>query len=299
MNSVQQCGETLPFRTMLMSNPQSCRAGTIWTFQSPLWQTNSVLVVDADGALLVDPAYFPAEIAAIRAETERQAAGSQFILLTHADFDHTCGIPSFPAAEVIAGPDTRAQIESGAAGRALAGQGQEWGADWPTQLRVDRVVGPGEEVACGPFRVATIEARGHVGDGLAFVLLEQGLLAPGDYLSASTYPYAVHSVAEARETTQRLLVALAEHAIDWVVPGHGPVLDADRARQIAREDIGYLERLEERARDAAARSLPPGPALLHVYAVEPPRPNTDDFEVYGIRAANAARALEEFAPVAA
>jgi glyoxylase-like metal-dependent hydrolase (beta-lactamase superfamily II) len=189
-------------------------AGAMWTFQSPLWQTNSLLAVEGDAALLVDPAYFPPEIAAIRAETEHRAGGAQFILLTHADFDHTCGIPSFPVAEVIAGPDTRAQIESGAAGAALAGQGREWGADWPTQLRVDRVVEPGEEVACGPFRVATIQARGHVGDGLAFVLLEQRVLAPGDYLSASTYPYAVHSVAEARETTQRLLVALGEHAID-------------------------------------------------------------------------------------
>lgn len=279
----------------MSSHQPGTLADNLWTFQSPLWQTNSLLAVRSDEALLVDPAYFPEEIAAIRAEALRRAAGSQRILLTHADFDHTCGIPYFTDAEVIAGPDTRAQVDSGAAAAALADQGPAWGAAWPTQLRVDRVVEPGEQVSSGPFRFATIQARGHVADGLAYVLLDEGVLLAGDYLSAITYPFAVHSVAEARESTQRLLAAFGEHDVEWVVPGHGPILDADRARGIARDDIAYLEALEAAAREAITRGLAPEPALLHVYAVEPPRENTDDFEVYGIRASNARRALAELA----
>lgn len=78
------------------------------------------------------------------------------------------------------------------------------------------------------------------------------------------------------------------------MPRHGRPLDALEARRIGAADLAYLDRLTEAAPEASDLSLPPGHALLHVYAVDPPRPNTDDFEVYGLRAANARTALAEF-----
>lgn len=261
--------------------------------QSPMWQTNT-LTVRADGStLLVDPAFYPEELVALQAEVGDGHDGGLHLLVTHADFDHTCGIGYFPSAEVVAGPATAERITTGEAAAALEDQGPEYGARWPRDLRADTVVEAGSSFSAGPFQVVALDAPGHVRDGLAYVLPDQGVLVPGDYLSAITYPFIAHSVAETRATVARLLAALDEHPIRWVVPGHGPVLSAAEARAIGEADLAYADRLASAAGEARADALAPAHALLRVFAVEPPRPNTDDFEVYGIRAANAARALAE------
>jgi hypothetical protein len=51
--------------------------------------------------------------------------------------------------------------------------------------------------------------------------------------------------------------------------------------------------VRDAARESVEQGLAPGEALLHVYAVEPPRADSDDFAVYGIRAGNAKAALSE------
>lgn len=278
-----------------MSEPRDLGEG-VWQFQTPLWQTNSLLAVAAGEALLCDPCWEPAEIEAIRAEAARRAGGSTHLLVTHGDYDHVCGIGFFPEATVVAGEETRARIESGKAAEGLAGAAREWGLEWPLELRVDRVAPAGEELQLGSFRVAAIEARGHVGDGRAFVLLDQSVLLPGDYLSATTYPFVLDSLRRYREANARLLAALEEHDLRRVVPGHGPALTPAEARTVGEADDAYLARLQDAAREAVRDGLAPSPALLHVYAVEPPRPTTDDFEIYAIRTSNARKALEEASP---
>jgi hydroxyacylglutathione hydrolase len=265
----------------------------VWQFQAPLWQTNSVLAVADSEGLLCDPALMPAEIEAIRAATDERAGGADYLLITHSDFDHTCGIPFFPDATVVAGAATAEAVASGKAAEQLESSGPEWGVTWPTELRVDRVVSPEDEFSLGRFRVSCLDARGHIADGLAFVLLDQGVLLSGDYLSPMTYPFVIASLAEARRTSERLLEALARNDLRWVVPGHGRAISPAEAREIGEADLAYLERLEEAAREAVANGASPGYALLHVFAVEPPRETTDDFEVFGIHASNARRALEE------
>lgn len=265
----------------------------IWHFQSPLWQTNSVLAVADREAVLCDPAYTPAEIEAIRAEAESRAGGAIRLLITHADFDHTCGIPYFPDAEVVAGADTAEKIRGGTAAESLRSQGPEWGVSWPDELRVDRVVRPPEELELGAFRIATVGAPSHGREGTAYVLLEQGILCPGDHLSATTYPFLGGPVERKLEANRRLLEAIDRYELRWVVPGHGPPLEPAKARRIGEEDLAYLERLVAAAREARAEGLAPGYALLHVYAVEPPRETTDDFEIYELRSSNARLVLDQ------
>jgi glyoxylase-like metal-dependent hydrolase (beta-lactamase superfamily II) len=212
------------------------------------------------------------------------------VLVTHADFDHVGGIPYVPDAVVVAGEATAARIRSGEAGRDLVDAGREWGVDWLDSLRVDRVVPPGE-TACGVFRVEAIVADGHTADGLAYVLVEQGVLVAGDYLSGMTYPFLGGSLEAAIATHRRLLDALDRHELRWVVPGHGAPLPPAEARSVGEADLAYLQALAAAVAEARERDLPPGPALLHVFAVEPPRPTTLDFELYGLRAANARAVL--------
>jgi hydroxyacylglutathione hydrolase len=265
-----------------------------WQFQAPLWQTNSLLALADGEALLCDPALMPDEIAAIRSEVDRRAEGAVHLLVTHGDFDHVCGIPFFPNAEVVGGEETARRIETGAVVDELRAAGAEWGAEWPTDgLRVDRVVAAGTEFECGSFRVGAFDAPSHGREGLAFVLPEQGILLPGDHLSAITYPLLAASPERAAAACERLIEAIDRFELRWIVPGHGPALSSDEARAIAYADLDYLRALAEAAREAVAEALSPGDALLHVFAVEPPRANTDDFEIYAIRAGNARLMLAE------
>jgi glyoxylase-like metal-dependent hydrolase (beta-lactamase superfamily II) len=265
----------------------------VWQFQAPLWQTNSLLAISGGETLLCDPAFTPSEIEAIRTEVRERTDGPLHLLVTHADFDHVCGIPYFPEAQVVAGEETARRIESeGAAG--LDGAGGDWGVQWRTEgLRVDRTVAAGTEFTCGTFRLAAVDAASHGREGLAFVLLDQGILFPGDHLSAITYPLLAASVERTASACERLLEALDRYEPRWVVPGHGPALATDEARAVGEADLAYLGALQVAARETAAEGLPPGFALLRVFAVDPPRANTDDFEVYAIRAGNARQALAE------
>ena len=63
-------------------------------------------------------AFTPSEIEAIGADARRRAHNAVFLLVTHADYDHVCGLPYFPEAEV----DTY-DIRGGNARRALADLG--------------------------------------------------------------------------------------------------------------------------------------------------------------------------------
>ncbi len=89
---------------------------------------------------------------------------------------------------MIAGEETARRLRDETAADGLRSAGPEWGIDWPDELRADRVVSAGKELDCGPFRVATVDAPSHGREGLGYVLLDQGVLLPGDHLSAITYP---------------------------------------------------------------------------------------------------------------
>lgn len=266
--------------------------GDVWCFQAPLWQTNALLAVSAGEVLLCDPAITPEQIGAIAREAKRRGDGRSFLLVTHADYDHVCGIPYFPAAEVVAGTDTVAKFSDGSALAGLASGGAEWGVEWPVDLRVDREVAPGE-VGLGAFRVVAIDAPSHGREGLGYVLLEQGILLPGDNLSAITIPLLGGSLARALIAAAQLLETLDRYALRHVVPGHGPVLTPAEARRIGEQDVHYLEQLEAAAREAASEGLSPGYALVHVSGVEPPRPSTPDFAIYDIHGGNVRLALRE------
>ena len=263
--------------------------GGVWVSQTPLWQTNAVVVRSGSDALLCDPCYTPDEIERLVAFA-RETGGSIHLLLTHGDFDHTCGIPFVPEAVVVAGAYTANRIATGTAEDELVAAGAEWGIAWPRGLRVDRVVEPGI-FQCGAFNVEAIEATGHTADGLAYVLIDQGVLLAGDYLSEMTYPFILGGLEDAIATMRRLLDALGRHELRCVVPGHGRVLSPSEAVAVGEADLAYLEALAQAV--AEAQGMSPGPALLRVFDVEPPRTTTPDFEIYGLRAANARSVLAD------
>ncbi|HEX6389899.1 MAG TPA: MBL fold metallo-hydrolase, partial [Solirubrobacteraceae bacterium] len=79
---------------------------------------------------------------------------------------------------------------------------------------------------------------GHTVDGMAIWVPWTRVLIAGDYLSPVEIPIVVDAGAY-RATLERLRPLV--EAADWVVPGHGEVLDGTRALAILREDVRYLE----------------------------------------------------------
>jgi hydroxyacylglutathione hydrolase len=261
----------------------------VWQSQTPLWQTNAVLARAGVETLLCDPCFSPGEIERLVAHA-RETAGPIQLLLTHGDFDHVCGVGYVPEAVVCAGAATAERIRNGTAAEQLRAAGAEWGIEWKTELRVDRVVEPGR-LECGAFDVEAIEAQGHTADGLAYVLVDHGVLLPGDYLSDMTYPFIGGGLGATIATVRRLVDALERHDLRYVVPGHGRALTPDEAATVGEADLAYLEALARAVSEADAAGLDSGPALLHVFEVEPPRETTPDFEIYALRSANARSVL--------
>ena len=262
-------------------------------FQTPLWQTNCLLATAGDEAILCDPSYTREEIDELASELRAAAPAQVWVLVTHADYDHVCGLGVLPEATVVAVERTASRVADGTAAAGLSAAGEEWGIAWVLDgLRVDRVVSPGP-LALGRFAVDVVDAPSHGREGAGFVLVDQGVLFPGDHLSPITIPLLGGSLEAAIGANEELLGALGRHELRWVVPGHGRALPAAEAREVGEADLAYLRALAEAARESVEQGLAPGEALLHVYAVEPPRADTDDFAVYAIRAGNAKLALAE------
>jgi glyoxylase-like metal-dependent hydrolase (beta-lactamase superfamily II) len=263
----------------------------VWQLQSQLLATNSVLVSDVDGCVVCDPSIFADEVAEIRARAGSPTA--THLLITHSDWDHTCGISAFAGAAVAAGAGTALAIADGTAADKLRRDGQEWGLAEPGALRVDRVLEAGREIAVGSERVLVIDAPGHAKDGSAFLLANRGLLLTGDYLSAATHPVLWASLAEAIESYGRLLAAVRSGQVRLVVPGHGPAIALAEAVRIAEEDVAYLRTLRDAALAAVRHRASTGEAVLAAYAVEPPRPDRIGLEAFGLRSSNAQLAVHE------
>jgi glyoxylase-like metal-dependent hydrolase (beta-lactamase superfamily II) len=259
-------------------------------FQAVTWRCNCIVVTEGSEALVIDACWTPSEIGRIC----RHVAGlSTHLLITHADPDHACGIGYMPEATVVMGERSALRLEDGSAQRELRSEAGRWGLDTSAALRVDRIVEAGTEATLGSLHVATVEARGHSSDGLAYLLRERGIFAVGDYLSAAMCPLIWSSVSDARRTTERLLATLDQHDIELVVPGHGPLLTVADARRIGEQDLAYLDAVNDAA-DAAHR----GGAtirdwLVAVHRVPPPRPTDDDLDIFCPRLLSAAATFRD------
>ncbi|MEZ4360937.1 MAG: MBL fold metallo-hydrolase [Kofleriaceae bacterium] len=230
---------------------------------SGIWQTNSTVLSHRGECLVVDPAYFPRELAAISARVE-ELGRARAVVFTHGHWDHVMGHTAYPAAPVWLheglARDIRADAPRAAKYLAEAAEfDSRWyvprpqGHHWPQAL-----VGLAHEerLELGGAPARALHLPGHSPDGLALVVEPLGLLLVGDYLSPCEIPF-VEDAAQYRATLRRLIAAISDAARE-VIPGHGPRLTAAEALAIAREDLGYVEQLL----DAAARGDAAGAAAL-------------------------------------
>jgi glyoxylase-like metal-dependent hydrolase (beta-lactamase superfamily II) len=212
-------------------------------------------------------------VAALAARARELDVRVTHVLVTHADWDHVCGIAAFPDASATMGARTAEIVASGAPARLIEQRAREYGLEVAGSPRVDRVLAPGEAHRVGPFTVETLALPGHTPDGTGYRVRAVDVLAVGDYLSAAEFPFA-SSPADYRATLERLIVILRDDPPAQVLPGHGPALTAAEALAIAEADLAYLHALRE-ARDREAglavplpRPAPADLAEMHAANVE-------------------------------
>jgi len=246
------------------------RAPLAERFESALWRTSSLLIVRGEEAVVVDPAVSADEVAAIAARAGGLGARVTHVIVTHADWDHVCGIAAFPEAVVVAGEATAGRIASRRAG-SLAERAQAAGIPIAGDARVDREFVPGTAQRIGPFVAETLALPGHTPDGVAYRFRDPDVLAVGDHLSTAEFPFA-SAPAGYRATLAALSELLRRDPPARVVPGHGPELTAEAALAVADGDLAYLWSLH-----AAVVSAPDAAgARAAALAVPVPRPAPDD-----------------------
>jgi glyoxylase-like metal-dependent hydrolase (beta-lactamase superfamily II) len=255
-------------------------------FESALWETSSLLLCKEREAVLVDPAVSAEEVTRIAAHARELDVEVTHVLVTHADWDHVCGIAAFPAAAATMSEATAARLLARAKEATTAERAAANGVEIAGEPRVDRTFSAGAALQAGPLLLETLALGGHTPDGTAFRCRELDLLAVGDHLSTIEFPF-VTSTAAYRGTLAALIDLLRRDPPGRVIPGHGPELSTAAALAIAEADIAYLWELH----DSVALAATPEEARAACLSVELPRPAAEGFEQAQV--ANVEAALAE------
>ena len=172
--------------------------------------------------MLVDPGISAPEIAAIADDVAARGLAVRGLLITHADWDHVCGISAFPGVPAIMSRGAAERIASGQAAEEVVRHGAEEGLSWDGAPRADLVFDPGEALQVGPFTVETMALPGHTACGAGYRVRELELLVVGDYLSVIEFPFVYVSTAAYRATLAALLTELERDPVELVHTGARP-----------------------------------------------------------------------------
>lgn len=235
---------------------RKARGVNVDVLTSGIWQTNSTVLSAGGACVVVDPAYFPRELAAIATRVE-ELGHAEAVVFTHGHWDHVMGHQALPGATVWLSAELERSIAAGdpRAARYLdeaRAFDSRWyvprpaGHVWPERRRP---VADGDVIEAGTMRLRALHLPGHSPDGLGLVV--EDLLLVGDYLSPCEIPF-IDDAGAYRATLVRLIALLA--GVREVIPGHGARLTAREAQTIAHADLAYVDRLLElgAAGDAAA-----------------------------------------------
>ncbi len=228
---------------------------------SGIWQMTSTVVRCGSSCLVVDPGYFPRELADL-AGLVPKGAKVEAVFFTHSHWDHVVGHGIFPGVPVYTSSAlARSVREGGLLATEAINKAREydsqwyverpWGYGWPRDVRG---IDDGGWFNIGDLDIEGFLVPGHAPDGMA-IRVENHLLV-GDYLSPCEIPF-VDNLPDYRRTLQRLLTII-NSGVEHVIPGHGPMLSTEEACRIGREDLRYLDaiaRCAERNDGVAANAI--------------------------------------------
>jgi glyoxylase-like metal-dependent hydrolase (beta-lactamase superfamily II) len=212
---------------------------------SALLQVNCVIVRGGEETFVIDSPVLPEELDALPALIEQAGfPAPSGLLATHGDWDHMLGRLAFPGVALGCAESTAERLLAwpGEAQRELRRFDEQLLIERPRPLALGSVQALPVPGRCdiGELELELHPSGGHTADGMAVVIGWAGVVVAGDYLSTVESP----SVEDGGDpegyvaTLERLrgLVAEADH----IVPGHGPVLDRERAAATLEDDLALL-----------------------------------------------------------
>lgn len=234
----------------------------VWVAQSRRYDTNSTVLLDGHGgALVIDPAWDPDELAAIPADLAALGVRCVAGLSTHVHYDHVMWHPDLGDVPRWATAGTVAMVEADR-DAVVAPLHRDLPDDLVDVAARDLRPIDGELLEwSGPTAVVHVH-NAHAPHHLALELPDLGLLVSGDMLSdvelpmpdgddvdLSTYRTGLESLTDVVRRTR------------LQVPGHGSVGRDPASRHAA--DLRYLDDLEARGASDDPRIALDGMAELH------------------------------------
>jgi len=216
---------------------------------SAVLQVNCVIVrgpVEGEAeTFVIDSPVLPDELDALGTLLEQSGfPAPSGLLATHGDWDHLLGRLAFPGVALGCAESTaeRMRASPGEAQRELRDFDKDLLIERPRPLALGQVQAlpvPGR-CGIGDRELELHPAEGHTPDGMAILIGWARVLVVGDYLS-TVEPPTLNDGGDrdaylATLARLRPLVASADH----IVPGHGPVLNAERALGVLDENVAAL-----------------------------------------------------------
>jgi glyoxylase-like metal-dependent hydrolase (beta-lactamase superfamily II) len=232
----------------------------VWVATSRWYATTSTVLLDGTGgALVVDPAFLPEELAAIPADLSDLGVRCVAGLATHEHYDHVLWHHDLGDVPRWASAGTTERLSADRSG-VLAPLAEYLTSDL-IDLAGRLVPLPDGTLPWAGPRVELVEHDAHAPAHLAMFLPGAGVLVSGDMLSDVELPMPADD-----ETLEHYAAGLESLyavvcATRWLIPGHGSVTSDARARYDA--DMRYLDDLVAGRSSDDRRILDPENADLH------------------------------------
>lgn len=230
----------------------------VFVFQSSIWQTNSVVILNEAANVTVDPAYFPAEIQVIADFAARKRSFAKYLVFTHADFDHIVGHQFFRDARKIAHENIR-QCDREAQLMQLREIDDTYYVrrQMPFEFPEADITFKDElSLPLNEDNLLFFPAPGHTADSLFIVSPAKRVLIAGDYLSDLEFPFIYHNSAEYLRTLELAAELTKLHELEFVVPGHGePGGTKVEIMDRIERDKAYISELTDRVREYLLQGL--------------------------------------------
>lgn len=224
---------------------------SVTIFQSALFQTNSTVVRTDDMVLVVDPAWLPDEVLAIRRFVDDiKGTRPVFLMFTHSDYDHILGYKAFEPEKVF--------ISETFANNPGKEDILEQILDFDHSYYIERpypieypvgdflVFRDGVQFRYGQTKMTFYLTPGHTADSMMVVVWQLGLCIAGDYLSNIEFPFIYSSSVAYEQTLEKLTMIHDKNWFTRLIPGHGdPCLSISEWLRRRTEGLAYIFALRE------------------------------------------------------
>jgi glyoxylase-like metal-dependent hydrolase (beta-lactamase superfamily II) len=222
---------------------------------------NSVLLLDPQHTVIVDPGVLPSELDDLAREVTAAAPKATTLFFTHAHWDHVLGRPWWPRAKTIAHDRFAAEVKRDRdsivrEAEAIAVKHAERWEKGFTPFKPDQEVSGLKFMRLDPWRLVFRDAPGHSASQLSCHLPDRRILIAADMLSDIEPPILDGPAAPYRQTLEALSELAENGAIEMIIPGHGAIaMNAAESIERLLRDSYYLAELENGVTAAVADGL--------------------------------------------